>query len=442
MRHDVAISAAALGKQYRLGELGLGYDRLTEVVAQRIKRRRAVNANHRREFWALRDVTFEVEPGDSVGIIGHNGAGKSTLLKILARITSPSEGEVRLRGRVGALLEVGTGFHPDLTGRQNVYLNGAVLGMRKAEIDARFEEIVSFAEVETFIDTPVKRYSTGMGLRLAFAVAAHLEPEILIVDEVLSVGDLAFQEKCLGRMDEVASEGRTVLFVSHNLTAVRHFCQRCILLSAGRKIAEGAPDDVIDAYTRSVRGDTQTRLADLQGRQGSGRLRFQEVILQADGQVIDSPSTGQSFNFILRYETLNGKPLRNVTFALWLTTVTGQTILLLSSHETGTLFREVPGAGEVRCTLPRCPVPAGQYAVTLWADIGGEPLDWVDPAFQLTVRAGDFFGSGQATHERGQSVLVDHSWSVARTGAGTDAAASPRDSRKWLGEPRTQGMAD
>jgi lipopolysaccharide transport system ATP-binding protein len=426
MGRDTVISAHGVGKQYRLGELGRGYDRLTEAITARVKRVRATGKQRRPELWAVRDVSFEVERGEAVGIIGHNGAGKSTLLKIVSRITPPTTGQVRLRGRVGALLEVGTGFHPDLTGRQNVYLNGAVLGMRKAEIESKFDEIVSFAEVEPFIDTPVKRYSTGMQLRLAFAVAAHLEPEILIVDEVLSVGDLAFQEKCLGRMDAVAAEGRTILFVSHNLTAVRNFCQRCLLLSGGRKIIEGSPDKVIDTYTESVRGESDTTLADLRGRQGTGQLRFQEIVLEADGERIDSPATGQTFDFVLRYETMDRGTLRNVTFALWLTTEVGERIVVLSSRETGTLLREIPGAGEVRCRLPRCPVPAGQYTVALWADIGGEPLDWVDPAFELTVREGDFFGSGQAKHTWDKSVLVDHSWSVTRIGANAEQRATAR----------------
>jgi lipopolysaccharide transport system ATP-binding protein len=219
-----------VAKRYRLGQLQGGYQLLSEVLTQRLRReyrpRRGVET-----FWALQDVDFDVGAGETFGIIGHNGAGKSTLLKILARVTPPTSGEIHLNGRVGALLEVGTGFHAELTGQENIFLNGAILGMRRQEIERKFDEIVEFAEVEQFIDTPVKRYSSGMYLRLAFSVAAHLEPEILIVDEVLSVGDLRFQEKCLGRMETVAAEGRTVLFVSHNLTAVSKLCERSMLLS-------------------------------------------------------------------------------------------------------------------------------------------------------------------------------------------------------------------
>jgi lipopolysaccharide transport system ATP-binding protein len=200
------------------------------------------------EFWALRDVSFRVEPGEVLGIIGHNGAGKSTALKILSRITKPTAGEVRLRGRVGSLLEVGTGFHPELTGRENVYLNGSILGMSRREVQRKFDEIVQFAEVERFLDTPVKRYSSGMYVRLAFAVAAHLEPEILIVDEVLAVGDMTFQKKCLGKMNDVSRHGRTILFVSHNMLAVKSLCTRAILLEQGRVRLDGDVDEVVDLY--------------------------------------------------------------------------------------------------------------------------------------------------------------------------------------------------
>ena len=225
MSRDLAIEVKGLGKRFDIGATQAGgYQLLTESITQRIKTigRRPPT----REFWALRDINFEVERGETFGIIGHNGAGKSTLLKILSKVTPPTEGEARLRGRVGALLEVGTGFHPELTGRENVFLNGAILNMKRQEIFNRFEEIVEFADIGPFLDTPVKRYSSGMKMRLAFSVAAHLQPEILIIDEVLSVGDIAFQEKCLGRMESAADEGRTVVFISHNLASVRSLCDR------------------------------------------------------------------------------------------------------------------------------------------------------------------------------------------------------------------------
>jgi lipopolysaccharide transport system ATP-binding protein len=247
------ISVHNLSKQYRIGvreTYGTLRDALVGAVRAPFSRLSANGRAAPETIWALRDVNFEVAPGEVVGIIGRNGAGKSTLLKILSRITEPTTGRVELFGRVGSLLEVGTGFHPELTGRENVFLNGAILGMGRSEIEQKFDEIVSFAEIERFLDTPVKRYSSGMYTRLAFAVAAHLEPEILVVDEVLAVGDVQFQRKCLGKMDEVAREGRTVLFVSHNMTAIQSLCRRAILLESGQKVADGEAGEVVSKYLK------------------------------------------------------------------------------------------------------------------------------------------------------------------------------------------------
>ena len=263
----VAVRARGLSKEYRIGENDLAYktlrDSLTNVITApfRMFRRRGAASSARVEtFWALRDVGFEVHAGEVIGIIGRNGAGKSTLLKILSRITEPTEGEADIRGRVSSLLEVGIGFHGELTGRENLYLNGAILGMRRAEIARKFDEIVSFAEVERFIDTPVKHYSSGMYLRLAFAVAAHLEPEILIVDEVLAVGDASFQKKCLAKMEDVGHQGRTVLFVSHNMPAVTRLCQRVVLLDGGHVLRDGPSAQVVSAYLKSGLGTTAERV--------------------------------------------------------------------------------------------------------------------------------------------------------------------------------------
>ena len=264
MSSDVAIRVAGIGKQYHLGAPRAGYstlrDKLQELASSSLRAlvRRGRKQESRPSFWALQDVSFEVNQGDVVGIIGRNGAGKSTLLKILSRITEPTTGEADIRGRVGSLLEVGTGFHPELTGRENVFLNGAILGMTRTEIKRRFDEIVAFAEVEKFIDTPVKHYSSGMYMRLAFAVAAHLEPEILIVDEVLAVGDAEFQAKCLGKMGQAAKSGRTVLFVSHNMQAVSSLCRRAILLARGNVALDGAAQDTVAHYLRDHSGDGLT----------------------------------------------------------------------------------------------------------------------------------------------------------------------------------------
>jgi lipopolysaccharide transport system ATP-binding protein len=257
---DTVIRVESLSKKYIIGhQRQEGYISLRDVISNGAKSwgRKLLKPSKERivdptveEFWALKDVSFEIQQGDRVGIIGRNGAGKSTLLKILSRITEPTTGRISIKGRVASLLEVGTGFHPELTGRENIYLNGAILGMSKVEIKKKFDEIVAFAEVEKFLDTPVKRYSSGMYVRLAFAVAAHLEPEILIVDEVLAVGDIQFQEKCLGKMEDVAKEGRTVLFVSHNLGAIRALCQRGIVLDRGRVTVNDSIDNAIHSYRR------------------------------------------------------------------------------------------------------------------------------------------------------------------------------------------------
>ncbi|MEH2436126.1 MAG: polysaccharide ABC transporter ATP-binding protein [Nostoc sp.] len=256
---DTIIRVENLGKKYIIGHQQEKYTTLRDVIASRAKgllkpfrNRKSDIQNSQEEFWALKDVFFEIKQGDRVGIIGRNGAGKSTLLKILSRITEPTKGSINIKGRVASLLEVGTGFHPELTGRENIYLNGAILGMSKVEIKRNFDEIVAFAEVEKFLDTPVKRYSSGMYVRLAFAVAAHLEPEILIVDEVLAVGDVQFQKKCLGKMQEVGQSGRTVLFVSHNMSTVQFLCSTCILLDSGSVIANSTPSSVVEVYLKDT----------------------------------------------------------------------------------------------------------------------------------------------------------------------------------------------
>jgi lipopolysaccharide transport system ATP-binding protein len=407
---ELAVKAEGVGKRYRLGERGSGYGLLTERLARIPRRRPRVE---KPEFWALRDVDFEVPKGETFGIIGHNGAGKSTLLKILSRVTPPTVGGVDLEGRVGALLEVGTGFHPELTGAENVYLNGALLGMRRQEVARQFDEIVAFAEVEKFIDTPVKRYSSGMYLRLAFAVAAHLEPDILIVDEVLSVGDLAFQEKCLGRMENVAGEGRTVLFVSHNLAAVSNLCKRSMLLSGGRKITEGDSEEVIKDYVRSVRSGAAVSLHERADRDGSGRLRFTELLYRQGGEPTDVLRSGEDAEVVLRYQTADGNPVRNVSFALAVYSLIGDRLLHLTTEMSGDRFDELSGEGEVVCRIERCPLPQGTYVLTIFSHAGGEILDYVQRAAEFVVAGGDFFGTGQSPPADHNAVLVEYDWHPA-----------------------------
>jgi lipopolysaccharide transport system ATP-binding protein len=300
---DVAIRVDGLGKQYRIGAQSAPYrtfrESLNDLVtspfrrAGRLLRGQAYGAADLTEtIWALRDISFEIKKGESIGFIGHNGAGKSTLLKILSRITEPTEGYADIYGRIGALLEVGTGFHPELTGRENVILNASILGMKRREIEAKFDEIVDFAEVEKFIDTPVKHYSSGMTLRLGFAVAAHLEPEILIVDEVLAVGDARFQRKCMGKMDAVSSQGRTVLFVSHNLTAVQSLCQKVVWLNQGRIVKIGEPGEIIPEYLGSTMETGSERVWDFDDAPGNDQVRLHRVAARpVNGTVSDVITT-------------------------------------------------------------------------------------------------------------------------------------------------------
>jgi lipopolysaccharide transport system ATP-binding protein len=285
------IEADGLSKRYRIGQLQAGYDTLRDTIAHSTNRvLRREHRAHGEEIWALRDVAFSVKQGEVLGVIGPNGAGKSTLLKILTRITAPTSGEAVIRGRVGSLLEVGTGFHGELTGRENIYLNGSILGMSRREIATKLPEIVEFSGVEKFIDTPVKRYSSGMYVRLAFSVAAHLEPEILLVDEVLAVGDAEFQRRCLGRMEELSSTGRTVLFVSHNMQVMARLCDRAILLREGRVVMDGASEEVVAHYLQTEAGSSSRRVwPDLETAPGRKRARLREVrVVDEHGDLLDA----------------------------------------------------------------------------------------------------------------------------------------------------------
>jgi lipopolysaccharide transport system ATP-binding protein len=408
MSREVTVQVEGLGKRFMIGANAGGYQLLTEKITERFKSFGRTPPT--REFWALRDVGFEVERGKTMGIIGHNGAGKSTLLKVLSQITPPTEGLARLRGRVGALLEVGTGFHPELTGRENVFLNGAILNMKRREIQAKFDEIVEFADIGPFLDTPVKRYSSGMQMRLAFSVAAHLEPEVLLIDEVLSVGDLAFQEKCLGRMESATEEGRTVIFISHNLASIQTLCDEAIMLSKGRVTARGSVPKVVKSYVADILSESERTLAERENRVGDGRLRYTDIRLEADGHVIDSPATGKDFDVVVGFETKDGKPLRNVNFGVSITEKADpKPILSLYSETAGLVFREVPGRGEIRCRIKRCPLPSGQYYIDVWSDIHQQMLDALHRATDLTVGGGDFYGSGREVIGH-RTVLVDHSW--------------------------------
>jgi lipopolysaccharide transport system ATP-binding protein len=304
------IEVESVSKRYRIGMRQAPYSTLRETLADLF--RAPFNGSRKNSadkvVWALKDVSFEVAPGEVVGIIGCNGAGKSTLLKVLSRITEPTNGRVKLFGRVGSLLEVGTGFHPELTGRENIYLNGAILGMKRSEIERKFDEIVAFAEVEKFLDTPVKYYSSGMYMRLAFSVAAHLEPEILLVDEVLAVGDFAFQKKCLGKMGDVAKEGRTVLFVSHNMSAVQRLCNRAIWLEEGKLASEGSASKVVSDYLSTSFSTLTDRLwGDITEAPGGESVRLRRACVRPERGLPSEPITVRT-PFVLEFEYWNLEP--------------------------------------------------------------------------------------------------------------------------------------
>ena len=392
--NELAISAHAVGKRYRLGRIESGFKRARRLLS------RDAGPGH---IWALRDLTFEVPEGSATAIIGSNGAGKSTLLKILARVTEPTSGYVDVAGRVGALLEVGTGFSPELTGRENVYLNGTLLGMTRREIDRRLDEIVAFSGVEQHLDKPIKWYSSGMYIRLGFAVAAHLEPDILIVDEVLAVGDLAFQQKCLGRMGEVAQGGRTVLFVSHNLAAVSALCQNAMYLRDGQIEARGPTREVISRYIDDVQANAHVDVRHRQDREGDGRLRFTEIRVGSG-----SVRTGEDCEISVFYEGVRGPGTVRVALAVYGALV--EPIFHCLNDVSGDTFDQVAAEGAFTCTIPRLPLAPGHYTISVFCEIDGTIADWVQHAAVLEVVEGDFFGTGRLPSESHGTVYVDHFW--------------------------------
>lgn len=423
---DTAIHVENLGKAYTIGRLRKPTDTLRDQIADWFRSRRhgaqeralglAPNGDG---IWALKNVSFDIPRGQVVGILGRNGAGKSTLLKILSRITEPTTGSADIYGRVGSLLEVATGFHPELTGRENIYLNGAIMGMRQRETGRKFDEIVAFAEIEKFIDTPVKRYSSGMYTRLAFAVAAHLQSEILLIDEVLAVGDAAFQKKCLGKMGEVVNEGRTILLVSHNMAAIQSLCRQGIVLQNGRVLLQDEASHAINYYLRlngeAPANDLRNRL----DRKGSGRVRLVNCrfLNESTGEEPGALLSGMSLLIEIEYEKPTADRADNFDISISFYSEFGALMFACKSSARGTLFRLDKSVGRVYCRIPRLPLSSGVYSYNLSCEVNSIASDSIRDAGQITVEAGDYYGTGKLPTGEHPSVFIDYAWLTQHEGS-------------------------
>lgn len=411
------IEVKNLGKKYIIAERQ-GYLALRDILTNIFKSpakwfggkiKTALGDSNSDEFWALKDVNFEVKQGEVLGIIGRNGAGKSTLLKILSQITPPTVGEIRLKGRVGSLLEVGTGFHPELTGRENIYLNGAILGMRKKEIKEKFDEIVEFSGIDKFLDMPVKRYSSGMYIRLAFAVAAHLDPEILVVDEVLAVGDAEFQKKCLGKMEEVTqTKGRTVLFVSHNMEAIQKLCNRCVYLDKGKVEMIGDTRTVINTYLKNSVILSDTILKDRKDRQGNGKIRMTDVYM-FDPQTNKRTNvlhSGQDVYLICEYE-VKDKNIDHFYFGSTISTLPEQhNVVYIGNKLTNEKIDSSRGVFKIK--INKLPLNTGNYEFSaICTDELIDVYDWVTDAGKFEVEPGYFYQTGKTPPRHEGPLLLD-----------------------------------
>lgn len=410
------IQVENLSKAYQIGQIGTGtishdLERfwVTKILGKEDPFLKIGETNDRSTkgtsniVWSLKDINFEINQGDAVGIIGKNGAGKSTLLKLLSRVTSPTTGEIKVKGRIASLLEVGTGFHPELSGRENIYLNGAILGMRKKEITRKLDEIIDFSGVERYIDTPVKRYSSGMYVRLAFAVAAHLESEILIVDEVLAVGDAEFQKKCLGKMGDISKgEGRTVLFVSHNMAAVKNLCTSGLVIEDGTIVYNGNIDQSISRYLK--RNQILLDLIDISERKGNQKIKFEKVSFYGT-DINQKPTTGKVFNIIITFQNKQNLPSSKIRFDMRIDDDFGQRLLWVS-----TSLKEISSTTEsnqVIIKFLKNPLNAGNYYATIYIAVNDEVSDLIENAFAFEVEEGDFFNIGKKVPNIQSSINVD-----------------------------------
>ncbi len=418
------ITVKNISKKYNIAHQRGGYVALRDVLTNIAKKplkflkhkaKEATGKAGKEEFWALKDINFTVEKGEVVGIIGANGAGKSTLLKILSQITPPTTGEIKINGRLASLLEVGTGFHPELSGRENIFLNGAILGMTKKEIAEKFDDIVKFAGIEKFIDTPVKRYSSGMYVRLAFSVAAHMEPDILLVDEVLAVGDAEFQKKCLGKMDEVTKQaGRTILFVSHNMGAIQNLCKKSILLEGGKIKMIGETKKIITEYLKEGKKDAKISISNRRDRVGSGDIKITDIQIfnQQNKAPIKSVISGQDVYMEITYDSKNkneGK-IDKAVFSVVFINETGQFVTALNSEMANKKFKNLSPKGKICCYIPNFPLMAGNYNIKISVRIDDVLADQIENAHTINVDNGDFFETGTKNEYNRQGVFIKHTW--------------------------------
>ncbi|MBC8182567.1 ABC transporter ATP-binding protein [candidate division KSB1 bacterium] len=416
-----------LGKSYMIGHKGQEqrYLALRDVIGEslqkwwsRIRHPEYYTHENLEEFWALRDIDLEVKEGDRLGIIGRNGAGKTTLLKVLSRITEPTAGRIKVKGRVASLLEVGTGFHPELTGRENIYLNGAILGMKRSEIKRKFDEIVDFAGVEQFLDTPVKRFSSGMHVRLGFSVAAHLEPEILVVDEVLAVGDASFQKKCIGKMDSVAKEGRTILFVSHQMQAITSLCNGAILLDSGKIVEQGGTKEVVDKYLNEKSTGKIISLIERKDRQGNGSLKVIDTWIENDRKhKVTQVQTGSMITICAKFQVINRSYIDGLITAFALNTIQNIQISDLSNVTTGNeLNLPDSDTGIIRCIIKKLPVNVGIYTYNIMVrNKNRDIIDYLTEAGRFDVIEGDYFGTGKITLSD-RLMMMEHHWEIEPSG--------------------------
>lgn len=420
---EINISIKGLGKKYNIAHHRGGYVALRDIVTEAFrhpidfiahKARNVFGKNNKEDFWALSDINLDIYKGEAIGIIGANGAGKSTLLKILSKITPPTTGEIILKGRVSSLLEVGTGFHPELTGRENIFLNAAILGMTRKEMAKKFDAIVAFSGVEKFLDTPVKYYSSGMYVRLAFSVAAHMEPDILIIDEVLAVGDAEFQKKCLGKMDEVTkTAGRTVIFVSHNMSAIQSLCDRAVLLENGKVKEIGPAGEIVAKYLKANPLTQEAGTLKLRNdRRGRGNVKLTSFFVEdQNGKKVSSIKTGGSYVFCFTYETTNKQPVKGLSLAIAFLMENGAPLTLNSSRDTRQDFPLAPSSGTIRCRIAqKFPLAEGMYRIAANLFSEGEQEDFIRNLGVFEVEYGDFFGTGIQT--RHSPIFLEQDWSI------------------------------